>query len=697
MPQFSTSKKSLNATGPRAKHERKYDHLDFRPHPGFSVYGGTHVKTTKTNRIVVGMPSFQNGQDLVAGGEVSIFSVDRDGVLYNRETVITGELGNNIEDAGLVIDTYSDGNNFTIAASYEDSNDTLGRIWVGYYTVSGETNTLVRSFTITNPDTSGTSGVFSSSDNFARSAIALIDHEHLVVGITNYDVDYSSTGFQGRSYIYRKNSVSQAWQVIRTLNSAAGRGGYGSIGSISGRKIGTDTRFTIGNWTYDSGDGGNPSDGEFLEYNIVNPGTTTTLIRNIQSSGGANFGRGVLVTDDYTIISAPGGEAANGDDGAIYVYDNDPWQLRFILHTPLIDFPFNGGNGGVSNFGLDGRRLAVDNDILYVCSANADSVGGTGQTLGAIAKYDLITGQFIDYYHVPQRFPYNSYIQNFSVYEGRAFIVGGQDYYENLNDSLGLGIYVIDDLVKPSTFWDSFSSVKALEQVSKKGEFGQYTNEIYLSPISGFYGGQPSPDLIRTNPNGIGISDMSYDLDLSNDYLTIEVITASSEFTRWQCVLYLEHATDPTKDLSMHIQPNSGAPSGGCGFRAGGTENGTNWITISHTEYAWKHWGITFQKQVNNNFLILNNGSTFYGSDSNVYIDNAQNYVKAHLFRDPNEPANYLSGRVVQVKISQAAPYGAPTSSTGVGPSYTNPVTNEDRIPPGFNTRLYWEAPTTRY
>ena len=698
MPQFSSSKKSLNATGPRAKHERKYDHLDFRPHPGATVYGGVHVKTTKTNRIVVGIPSYRRpGQSLPASGEVSIFSVDRDGVLYNKEIVITGELGNNIEDAGLVIDTYSDGDNFTIAATYEDANDNLGRIWVGYYTVSGETNTLVRSFTITNPDTSGTSGIFSSSDNFARSGIALIDHEHLVVGVTNYDVDYSSTGFQGRSYVYRKNAVSQEWQVVRTLDAiSTGQGGYGAIGSISGRMIGTDARFVIGNWTYNANDGGTTLDGEFLEYNVTS-NNSTTLIRNIQSNG--NYGRGVLVTDDYTIISAPRGEAANGDDGAIYVYDNDPWGLRFILHTPLIDFPFNGGNGGVSNFGADGRRIAVDNNILYVVSSNADSVGGTGQTLGAIAKYDLITGQFIDYYHVPQRFPYNSDIKHLSVYEGRAFIVGGQDYYQSLNDSLGLGIYVIDDLVKPSTFWDSFPSVKALEQVSKKGEFGANSQEIYLGNGTGLYSGQPYPFLIRNN--AVGVSDMSYDLDLTNDYLTIEVITASqASTTGFRCVLYLEHATDPTKDISMHIQPATGygfTPAGGCGFRPGGTENGTNWITISHTDNANKHWGITFQKQTNNNFLLFNNGATFYGSDSNVYIDNAQNYVKAYLFRDPNEPDSFLRGRVLQVKISQAAPYGTPTSSVGQGPNYTNPVTNEDRIQPGDGTVLYWEFPTTRY
>ena len=696
MPQFSSSKKSLNATGPRAKHERKYDHLDFRPYDtsASSPYSGVLIKTTKTNRIVVAQRRYSEG--VTQRGQVSIFSVDRDGILYNRVTVFTGP--NAFAEAGYSMEVYSEGNDFTIALGYNDTNG-LGYIYVARYTVSGESTARTYSATITNPDTSGTSGLGGFDDDFGREGILLLNHDLLIIGVDDYIHDGTNTTPRGRYYAFRRQGSPASWQLVRTVNSLSGAGGFGSTGSISGRMIGTEARFVVGNWTYNNPNGGSLYDGETIEYSIP-ANNQESEIRTLRPNSGGQFGRGVLVTDDYTIISANQVITANGDRGAIWVYDNDPWQLRFILTTPPIDFPFYGGTGGQPNFGLTNHRMAVDNDILYVTSSQARSVGGTGQTLGAIAKYDLITGQFIDYNHVPQRNPYNSNIgESIAVYEGRAFIYGPQDYYENVQDSYGIGIYVVDDLVKPSTFWDSFPSVKALEQVSKKGEFGANSQEIYLGNGTGLYSGQPYPFLIRNN--AVGVSDMSYDLDLTNDYLTIEVITASqASTTGFRCVLYLEHATDPTKDISMHIQPATGygfTPAGGCGFRPGGTENGTNWITISHTDNANKHWGITFQKQTNNNFLLFNNGATFYGSDSNVYIDNAQNYVKAYLFRDPNEPDSFLRGRVLQVKISQAAPYGTPTSSVGQGPNYTNPVTNEDRIQPGDGTVLYWEFPTTRY
>lgn len=276
--------------------------------------------------------------------------------------------------------------------------------------------------------------------------LLVLNHDILVVGVDDYDHNGGSNP-QGRWYLYRRNDFLNAWQVTRTVNSLEGAGGFGSIGAIGGRMIGTDARFVVGNWTYNAADGGSPYDGETLEYNVLN-NNSTTLVRTLQPASGGQFGRGVLVTDDYTIISANNDttSASNGDLGAIWVYDNDPWQLRFILTTPPIDFPFYGGNGGQPLFGVTNKRMAVDNDILYVTSVQARSVGGTGQTLGAIAKYDLITGQFIDYYHVPQRNPYNSNIgESIAVYEGRAFIYGPQDYYENIRDSYGIGIYVIDD------------------------------------------------------------------------------------------------------------------------------------------------------------------------------------------------------------------------------------------------------------
>jgi hypothetical protein len=689
MPQFSSSKKSLNATGPRAKHERKYDHLDFRPYDYSAslTYSGVLIRTTKTNRIIVAQKRYSEG--VTQRGQVSIFSVDREGVIYNRETLFTGP--NAYASAGISIDVYSEGDDFTVALGYKDSNG-LGYIYVAYYTVSGETNTLVRSSTITNPDTSGTSSYTGYDDDFGEGAIALLNHSHLVVGVPDYDTQISAA-VAGRWYMYRRNAVSNVWQVVRTVDSLnTGRGGFASRGSISGRMIGTDARFVVGNYSYDNtATPFSVYDGETLEYNVLN-NNSTTLVRTLQPASGGRFGSGVLVTDDYTIISAHDDNTTNpGDRGIIWVYDTDPWQLRFVLSIPPIDFPFKSGNGGLSAFGVNNYRLSVDNNILYVSATSARSVGGTGQTLGAIAKYDLITGQFIDYYHVPQRNPYNSNIgESMAVYEGRAFIVGGQDYYENLRDSYGIGIYVVDDLVKPSTFWDnsSFTAVRALEQVSKKAEFG---SDITYNPLY-LYGEQPLVKLERSSSSDV--SDISYDLNLANDYLTIEVITKAEELSNHQCVVYLEHATDSSKDLSLYIQPTgSGVGFNNSAIAEGGTENGTVWATLSHVNNSLRHWGLTIRKHDDDKICVFRNGERFAESDSTGDFDNAQNYNKVYLFRDPNEPNSYYNTNVVQVKISQAAPYGFSNALA----SYTNPVTNEDRIQPGDGTVLYWEAPTTRY
>ena len=689
MPQFSSSKKSLNATGPRAKHERKYDHLDFRPYDTSAslTYSGVLVKTTKTNRIIVTQPRYSEG--VTQRGQVSIFSVDREGVIYNRETVFTGP--NAYAEAGYSMEVYSEGNDFTVALGYNDTNG-LGYIYVARYTVNGEATAQTHSATITNPDTSGTSGINGFDDDFGREGLLLLNHDFLIVGVDDYDHNGGSNP-QGRYYAFRKQgSPAGTWQLVGTGNSLSGAGGFGSIGSISGRMIGTEARFVVGNWTYDLGNGGSPYDGETIEYSI-STGNQEFQIRTLRPTSGGQFGRGVLVTDDYTIISAPADNTTNpnSDRGIIWVYDTDPWQLRFVLYIPPIDFPFKSGNGGLSVFGSNNYKLSVDNDILYVCAPQARSVGGTGQTLGAIAKYDLITGRFVDYYHVPQRFVHNSQIGNsIAVYEGRAFIQGQNDFYESTNDSYGIGIYVIDDLVKPSTFWDSssFPAVKALEQVSKKAEFG---SDITYSTT--LYGGQPLVKLERSSSSDV--SDISYDLNLADDFLTIEVITKAEELSNHQCVVYLEHATDSSKDLSIYIQPTgSGVGFNNSAIAEGGTENGADLYTLSHTDNTLRHWGLTIRKHDDDKICVFRNGDRFPESDSSGEFDNAQNYIKVYLFRDPNEPNSYYNTNVVQVKISQgSAPYGFSNALA----SYTNPVTNEDRIKPGAGTVLYWEAPTTRY
>lgn len=516
MPQLSSTKKQLTATGPRATHTLRYINYDNRPRFDttkaiadhdiikiLGIAGGPYDPDDM--RIWVCMP-YYNFRDDTSGacGQICSYKISREGILYDRKIHDIGSTGDQLGLNGASF--YQVTNSSYITLLYTRGT-TVGNTVV---TRTIRHNSFFPDYLQDAVTVAEFDGIMFGAANTVAE-VHLMDNNECVVAVPNKD--NGTNNYRGAIKILSKGSdFSTSW--TNGYNSNIFFSGPVEPPTISTSVTNPDLiggyvdPVNSGNYQVVYADEGLPSyvnsfgNGAISNRGRVFAGTyfgggsfsfggppyPTQLFEGTNLSD--RLGSGLYTSRNWQVITARGVRDSNNVyRGAIYVSSDLARQTGwdFILEPPDTH-PIDGTLFLLGSVNRDRNAVWVDEvkSILYVittATAVPDASNPSNNAQGwAVARWSLITGEFIDVIWPTTERLGSGGLRGVHAYYGRIFITDtdtedprtGPAVPSNQagrDQTVGGAIRVYDDLFYGTSSWNSsfaMEEVRAIEQITTK-------------------------------------------------------------------------------------------------------------------------------------------------------------------------------------------------------------------------------------